>query len=122
MRKVTDHAINLTNDLLEITVMDQPGPGGACHEYEISWPVAVGGSTSVRISFQNGPIAEVGVNGVTQEALMAICIDRLRWFQAGEYRSRENALALTKLEEALHWLLHRTLNRMSRGVEGTNKE
>jgi len=34
--------------------------------------------------------------------------------------SRELSLALTKLEEAMHWLRHRTNARIARGVEGTN--
>lgn len=64
------------------------------------------------ISFQNGPIAESGVNGLTQEVLIAICCDRLRGFQSGQFACRENALALTKLEEAQHWLhRHATKNR-----------
>ncbi|ODT86711.1 MAG: hypothetical protein ABS78_15575 [Phenylobacterium sp. SCN 70-31] len=70
--------------------------------------------------FQNGPIGEVGVNGLTHEALLAILVDRLRAFQAGPFSCRENALALTKLEEAQQWLGARTRARMVRGVEGTH--
>jgi hypothetical protein len=51
-----------------------------------------------------------------------MCIDRLQSFQSGDFACRENALALTKLEEALHWLDHRTKDRQRRGVEGTSKE
>jgi hypothetical protein len=72
------------------------------------------------INFQNGPINENGMNGVTQEVLLAIVADRLRSFQAGKYACRENAIALTKIEEAQHWLQSRTRARMSRGVEGTH--
>ncbi len=117
MRTINTHKINPANDLLEIQVLDEPGSGGANHEYLISCD---SGSADVRtkISFQNGPIAEKGVNGITQEVLLSIVIDRLRAFQAGPYASRENALALTKIEEAQHWLLHRTRERMARGVEG----
>ena len=71
--------------------------------------------------FQQGPIGEVGVNGVTHEALLAILVDRMRSFQAGPYACRENALVLTKLEEAQQWLLSRTRARMVRGVEGTHQ-
>ena len=74
------------------------------------------------ILFQNGPIADSGVNGITQEVLLAICIDRLESFQSGPYACRENALALTKLQEAQHWLHHRTKARMDRGVEGTHEK
>jgi hypothetical protein len=45
-------------------------------------------------------------------------IDRLRGFQSGDFRNRENALALTKIEEALLWLHKRTKDRLERGVEG----
>ena len=121
MREITDHRVNPANDALIIDVLDEPGAGGANHEYVITIPAngKFPGGT-VPISFQNGPIAEAGVNGVTQEALLAICIDRLRSFQKGPYACRENALALTKMEEAQMWLLQRTRARMARGVEGTH--
>lgn len=118
MRTINDHKVNPANDVLNITVLDQPGSGGAHHEYEISSPTF----PPVRISFQNGPINEVGVNGLTHEALLAIIVDRLRCFQDGPFAGRENALALTKIEEAQHWLLSRTRARMARGVEGTHQK
>lgn len=132
MRELTDHKINPANDTLRIEVTDEPGAGGANHRYEITgFDTSRNPSSTDRggyvssfsrhvILFQNGPINEVGVNGVTQEALLAIVADRLRSFQAGPYACRENALALTKIEEAQHWLLSRTRGRMSRGVEGTH--
>lgn len=123
MRTINEHKVNPANDLLDIKVIDEPGAGGANHEYQVSTsvPPATGpGMKALHISFQNGPIAEKGVNGVTQEVLLAIVIDRLRAFQAGKFACRENALALTKIEEAQHWLLHRTRARMDRGVEGTH--
>lgn len=118
MRKITEHKVNPANDQITITVIDEPGAGGANHEYAVGYP---NGDVD-QISFQNGPIAEVGVNGITQEVLLAICVDRLRAFQAGPYACRENALALTKIEEAQHWLHHRTRARMARGVEGTHEK
>lgn len=129
MRELHDHKINPANDKLMIVAADEPGAGGAHHRYVISGFDATGNASRHErdeaqhaiIVFQNGPINEAGVNGVTHEALLAILIDRLRSFQAGQFACRENALALTKLEEAQHWLHHRTLARMRRGVEGTNK-
>lgn len=132
MRRLTDHKINPANDLIEIDVTDKPGAGGANHRYEITGFDTAGNPSATNaegyehrysrlvLLFQNGPIAEAGVNGVTHEVLLAIVADRLRSFQAGPYACRENALALTKIEEAQHWLHHRTLSRMVRGVEGTN--
>lgn len=122
MRTVTDHKLNGLNDALEITVLDEPGQGGACHVYAITHPTELGHQEFTRIEFQNGPIQEAGVNGVSGEALLAIQIDRLRSFQAGPYACRENALALTALEESLMWLQKRTRDRLARGVEGTNQK
>ena len=125
MRTITSHIVNPANDRLKITVLDEPGAGGANHEYQIEATDAGDGKpfqiADHRISFQNGPINENGVNGITQEVLLAIVADRLKSFQAGPFACRENALALTKIEEAQHWLQQRTLERMRRGVEGTNK-
>lgn len=71
-------------------------------------------------SFQNGPIKEVGINGVTHEALLAIVIDRLSAFQAGPYACLENHVALAHCEDALRCLHVRTRARIARGVEGTH--
>ena len=119
MRTITDHKVNGLNDALEIEVLDEPGQGGACHEYRIALNE---GGTKIdwSLSFQNGPIKEAGFNGISQEALLAIVADRLRCFQDGPFKSRENALALTKVEEAMMWLHKRTRDRMARGVEGTH--
>jgi hypothetical protein len=115
-RTIDDPIINPANDRLKITVMDAPGVGGANHHYEVD----IDGGARIDIKFQNGPIAEAGVNGITQEVLLAIVCDRLRSFQKGPFSCRENALALTKIEEAQHWLQQRTIARMRRGVEGKN--
>jgi len=73
-----------------------------------------------QVHFQEGPIRETGVNGVSNEALLAVLIDRLETFQKGQFSCPENAKALTKLEEAGLWLHKRTMNRTVRGVEGTS--
>lgn len=118
-RTITEHKVNPANDTINITVLDEPGPGGACHEYGVDLPE---GGNALIINFQNGPISADGngVNGLTQEVLLAIVADRLRSFQKGPYSCKENACALTHIEEAMHWLQQRTLERMRRGVEGTH--
>ena len=73
------------------------------------------------IHFQEGPIKECGVNGVCNEDLLVMVIRRLEGFQNSEFKCRENACAITKIEEALLWLRKRTMGRENRGVEGTNK-
>lgn len=132
-RTINDHVVNPANDKLSITVCDAPGAGGANHLYMVTG-LNTGTNDScpftdrhgqpaehATILFQNGPINEVGVNGITQEVLLAIVADRLRSFQAGPFSCRENALALTKIEEAMHWLQQRTIRRMRAGVEGTHQ-
>jgi hypothetical protein len=111
-----------SNRFTEVLVLDEPGAGGACHEYIVSTvgDGELNGFEVAKVAFQNGPIKESGINGCHQEDLLAIVIHRLQSFQAGEYACRENALALTKLEEAMHWLNHRTTARQDRGVEGTS--
>lgn len=116
MRELTGHKVNPANDKIEVTVLDEPGSGGAHHAYKLQIPDV----PATYINFQNGPIAEAGVNGLTHEALLAILIDRLQSFQKGPFSGRENAIALTHLEDAQHWLQHRTRARMARGVEGTH--
>jgi len=76
--------------------------------------------TLAEIHFQEGPIKECGVNGVCNEDLIAMVITRLEHFQKSEFACRENALAITKLEESLLWLRKRTMGRERRGVEGTH--
>jgi hypothetical protein len=131
-RTINDHQINPANDTITVTVTDKAGAGGANHRYVIGGlDVARNSSANESdseplkfkqtvILFQNGPIPESGVNGVTHEVLLAIVADRLRSFQAGPYGCKANACALTHIEEALHWLQQRTLERMRRGVEGSH--
>jgi hypothetical protein len=126
LRELTSHKVSGLNESLRIEVLDEPGQGNACHVYGItsdeprapSVPPAV----MCPIRFQNGPIQEAGVNGISNEALLAIVEDRLIRFQWGQYACRENSLALTKLQEAMMWLQKRTRDRIARGVEGTNQK
>lgn len=124
MRELTGHRVNPANDRLTVAALDGPGPGGASHEYSIggyTQPQENGVIGDTLIRFQNGPIGEVGVNGVTHEALLAIVIDRLEAFQRGPYRCEESGEALYHLYEAQVALKSRTLARMARGVEGTHE-
>lgn len=127
MRELTSHKVNGLNEELRIQVMDDPGQGGACHVYDIVTTEQAtdddeGGEIRHVIYFQNGPIAESGVNGISNESLLAIVEDRLIGFQSGKFACRENAVALTKIQEAMMWLQKRTLDRIRRGVEGTNSK
>lgn len=121
--------ITLHHDpFLRLLAVDGPGAGGASHKYQVLdvsrenlHPSGDDVDTLMDIQFQDGPIKENGVNGLTNEVLLAVVIDRLQGFQGGAYRCRENAIALTKIEEALMWLQARTRDRIARGVEGTHQ-
>ncbi len=122
MRIIDDHKVNPANDTLTVLVLDEPGHGGANHRYVVEHNPSGLDGFIYNIGFQDGPINEDGngVNGLTHEVLLAIVADRLRSFQEGPYSCKANACALTHIEEAMHWLQQRTLERMRRGVEGTH--
>lgn len=123
MVEITSHKVNGLNEAITIKATDYSGAGGAHHVYELTHPALNGTATALTmIQFQNGPIKEVGVNGISGEALLAIVEHRLQCFQAGQFACRENAIALTKIQEAMHWLHHRTRERLQRGVEGTTQK
>lgn len=122
-RELVSHKVNGLNEAIIIEVLDEPGQGNACHKYHLSLKINDNEAKELgTIEFQNGPIQEVGVNGISNEALLAIVEDRLLGFQSGQYACRENACALTKIQEAMMWLQKRTRDRMLRGVEGTNQK
>jgi hypothetical protein len=88
-----------------------------------------GGRTTaigLNINWQNGPLGRgLGrkeANGAFVETVIAAAISRLEYYQSSDFRCRENALAITKLEEALHWCNHRTAAREARDVEGTHEQ
>ena len=126
MRELTSHKVNGLNEVLRIEVLDEPGQGNACHVYGITSDEPRNADTPpavmLPVRFQNGPIQEAGVNGISGEALLAIVEDRLLGFQSGPFACRENAIALAKLQECMMWLSKRTRDRVSRGVEGTHQK
>lgn len=75
-----------------------------------------------RVSFQiqDGPIGEVGVNGVQVDAVIEWAKAKVEGFNKA-FPCRENSMVVTKLDEALLWLIKRRLDREARKVEGFNK-
>lgn len=108
---------------INIQAIDLPGPGGAYHVYAVTGldfhpstafvPAAV-----TYIAFQQGPVENDEPNGLTVEALLAICKHRLDCFQAGPYPSTYNERALVYIEQAMAALQERTRARIGAGVEG----
>lgn len=124
--QLTTHRAGVEGDIgeaIKIYVEDEPGPGGAYHEYLIvgvdqhgMWVYDQG------IHFQRGGFdSSSGPNGLTIELLLAICHHRLMCFQAGPYPCDENDAALKSVNAALDALHTRTRDRARRGVEGQEK-
>lgn len=75
---------------------------------------------SVSFTIQNGPVKEAGVNGCQVDQLIHVAKLMIEGLNK-KFPCRENSCALTKLDEALHWLTARKANRVKRGVEGESK-
>ena len=112
--------------LNKVYALDEAGCGGASHKYRIE-PIGCDEQgnqyISQNISFQNGPRKDDNsVQGVLDTDLLEIVRDRLKGFQSGEFSCRENACALTHIEEALMWMNRRVEDRIERRVLGTNNK
>lgn len=146
VRKINTHKATPKDNAVEVWAVGERGPGNANHKYMLTWveephlrkaaEVHYGGYTLTvvddtqpggthrynGIEFQQGGIQESGVNGVTNEALLAVVRDRLEGFQAGDFACLENQIALDHVIAAMAILKYRTLERKKRGVEGQTKK
>lgn len=103
--------------LNDVCRIGEPGPGGAHHDYLITF---CGSEEAVLVEFQKGPRKDPDArHGILDTDLLEIVRDRLKSFQAGEFATRENACALTHIEEALMWMNKRVEDRAERNVLGT---
>lgn len=128
VKRLTEHKISTLNiNNIEVYPIDERDSDGAHHWYcidvlKLSEQEKCEGlfevPYTVNLKFQKGGLQEAGPNGITDQALIAIVLDRMRGFQNGPYSSRDNAIAITKLEEALDRMARRYRERALRGVEG----
>jgi hypothetical protein len=91
----------------------------AAHHYKIL--DNSNGDILANINFQEGPIKEVGLNGITEEELIHILIDRYSEFQKSEFNCIENEESINLLVKILDIQRTRTNDRKKRNVEGTYK-
>ena len=75
---------------------------------------------SLSFTLQKGPIKEAGVNGCQIDQVVEAAKHILEGFNS-KFPCRENAMAITKLDECLMWLEKRTKDRIAREVEGSGK-
>lgn len=120
-RKIDVHEVSGAMSGIEV-IADARNPenGNASHNYRCSWRGADGTDGYAHVHFQDGPIKEHGINGITNEIFLAMVIDRLEGFQTSPFACEENALALDYAKQCLGMLQYRTKRRIERGVEGTH--
>jgi hypothetical protein len=94
---ISEHQkVNEINDQIYVVGINDPAPG-VVYEVDVQ-----GEQFLARLYFHHGP-GEVP-EGLTNEVLIAVMLDRLRGWQANpETRCRENAIMITNLEETLMW-------------------
>lgn len=104
------------------------GPIEGYHRTDLQTNAPAGGvvsGTGFSVNWQDGPLMMGGVrrdpNGAFVEDLIKVSINRIQFYQDSRFSCRENAIAITKLEEALHRLHDRTERRTEEGVEGTHE-
>lgn len=136
-RKITTHQVNDCNRAIGLEACTYDLSAGAPTVYALQWRNTSGGLEALAIEFHTGLITDVtrvhiadrakppeswiGVNGLTNEVLLAILIDRLSAFQAGPLACDKTADALHYLELAQEAMHARTKERQARGVEGTRE-
>ena len=80
--------------------------------------------TGLKIEWQDGPLGRgeerKEPNGAFVETVIDAARQRIQFYQDSKFKCRENAIAITKLKEALMWLNKRTQDREQKGVEGTH--
>jgi hypothetical protein len=73
----------------------------------------------ISFKIQNGPIKENGKNGCQAQTLIATAKHMVEKLNE-KFPCRENAMMITKLDEAIMWSKKRTEDRTTRNVEGTS--
>ena len=79
----------------------------------------IGGEQTLRFIHRD-EASESMAAGTTNEEVLEVVLDRIRG-QNRKVPCRENALAITRIEEALMWLARRSEKRFQQGVNGTDK-
>lgn len=116
--------INGKEEAVAVFPLDGKDPASGAHNlYGVAIRDFAEGTIEVQtIRFQDGPIKEVGVNGIQIEHLLLIARHRLEDLQSGPYPCIENAGAIEGIISALDQLNARTLRRQAAQIEGTNVE
>ena len=104
------------NGVTVLSIENEDGFETAGHVYEFRH----GEKEIGKLSFQLGGVANVGVNGVQTEGVLAALIDRTEVLNS-KFSCEENEAAIYHMKQALEAMNARTAKRQARGVEGQEK-
>jgi hypothetical protein len=115
---IETHKGNILNEGITIHGSDV-GAGGAFTQYTLNYFNKVTGQfPQCSLKFQVGNPAD-GINGISNEALLAVLISRMEMFQASQFACMQNETALNCCKTAMEFLKARTQIRVDKGIEGT---
>lgn len=77
-------------------------------------------ANQIAFKIQKGPIKEAGLNGCQVDQIIHVAKIIVEGLNKN-FPCRENAVVITKLDEALMWLDKRKKDRVKREVEGISK-
>lgn len=110
------------NDIQNCIIQNYDDPDGNPHGGSVE-------GVGLKIDWQAGPLGREEnrqePNGAFVETVVSAAKQRIEYYQRtsdGKFSCRENAIAITKLDEALLWLDKRTRDREKRQVEGTHQK
>ncbi|AWG87368.1 hypothetical protein [Vibrio parahaemolyticus] len=107
IREINTHKVD-NDEPIRIFATGERSPGNAQNDYVIGEVIEETITNCLGVvSFQKGNPATEGHNGVTMEALLAVCLDRLHCFQCGPYPSQHNEIAAMNIERAIEALKDR---------------
>lgn len=117
-QEVKHHHVGIMSDKIRIgksleVAHQRAGSGSGSAFYFIH-----DGWQNTNLKFQQGNPAEK-INGITDESLLSVVLDRLIDTQNSDYATQENAEAIEHILAALAAMHTRTKTRIERGVEGT---
>lgn len=133
MRQLTLHQVEGLGTQIKIDVKDEPSHAHCCHRYELSGFDTISNPSidlphdrvkptdHVTIFLQQDAVQHRGRNGVTMEALIAICADHLMGLQSGPFSTPGNAEVLEHLLKSLEIMKTNTAKSVSLGVHGTGQ-
>ena len=120
VRNIETHKVagDYFGEKTKVQAISGKGNGGADFKYRIS--AGINGKDECRdviIRFQQGN-PEDQINGISNEALLAVVLDRLEGWQSGDFPSPDGRLLIAHLATALDLMQKRTKDRIERGVIG----